>query len=118
MLVFTTFTPRAFGKEEHKRSLTDRSLSSMPVKIVLRIILVNALPSPVIAASSLPYKNSFLMIGGLDDGISGNWEGLATIYWFDPADNTFVPIEGVALGEARYWLQAMYVDAQALPKCE
>ncbi len=52
------------------------------------------------------------MIGGYSLG------GLNTIYRYEPADETFVLMEDVSLRQESYLHSAMYVDAQALPKCD
>ena len=78
-------------------------------------ISANMLPLPIKGASSLPYEDSFLMIGGYSQTLD---EELNTVFRFDAEEESFVLMEGVSLRQERRFFSAMYVDAQSLPKCE
>ncbi len=73
----------------------------------------HVMPIPIEGASTLPYGDTFLLIGGtsLD-------QHLNTTYQFNATTETFDLLEGVYLEQERSTFQAMYVEAQALPKCD
>ena len=78
----------------------------------LLLISANVLPIPIYGASSLPHEDSFIIIGGSSDGL------LNSVYKFETSTESFVLMEGVSMEQARGYQSAMYVDVQALPKCD
>ncbi len=73
----------------------------------------NALAFPMYGMASVPYGDSFFIVGGHSE--SGS---LATVFHFDPETEVFQLVEHAALQNSRQRCVAMFVDAQAFPEWE
>ena len=74
----------------------------------------NSLPIPKWGMASVPYGDTFLLVGGYNEN-SGDY--LETIYVFEPFSETFNLVQGVRLKTARRLHTAFFVDAMSFPEC-
>ena len=74
----------------------------------------NSLPLPLSYAASVPYGNSFLLVGGITPDAS--YQNQNSIYMFDVTDEVFKLIPNAALGQGLHSTTAFMVDAQAFPE--
>ena len=78
------------------------------------IFPVNALPVPLKDMASVPYGNTFLLVGGNN---AHTFEDSPFIYKFDLGSDTFKVVTSARLNRARRYTAAVWVDAQAFPDC-
>ena len=82
--------------------------------MLTNIVADNSLPIPIWDMASVPYGDTFLLVGGYNDN-SGDF--LDTIYVFEPFSETFNLVPGVRLKTARRYPTAFFVDAMSFPEC-
>ena len=46
----------------------------------------------IVGAASVPYKNSFLMVGGYSYEVDGDYVDL--VHYYDPESSSIIPLEG------------------------
>ena len=82
----------------------------MHVKLVC--ISANPLPKSIYYAASVPYDNSFLLIGGYGSGTGD----LADIYKYNPDNDEWTMLES-ELKTPRYRHVALLVPQSIFPEC-
>jgi hypothetical protein len=70
----------------------------------------HALPVAIAVTTSVPYKASFILVGG-DSELS-----VSTIYLFDIASEDWI-LQEEQLSVANYWVSAMLVSTDLFPAC-
>ncbi len=74
----------------------------------------NALPTAMNAMASVPFGQTFLLVGGYDRDAS---RAMSVLHIFNPDDEQFYQLLTPRLRQARQYPTAMFVDVDAFPNC-
>jgi len=68
----------------------------------------------IVGAASVPYKNSFLMVGGYSYEVDGDYIDL--VHYYDPESKSIIPLEG-RLQTKKGEVAALLVNRSIFPEC-
>jgi N-acetylneuraminic acid mutarotase len=76
------------------------------------VLSANPLPQPITLATTVPFGDSFLLIGGMT-GNSSRKTYLSTIYWYNPDEDSWNLLDA-SLKEGKAGVIAIVVDRETV----